>query len=89
MQLDPAAYRYHLDSFLMSEEAKLDCMKVAWAYLDGWIERECGGSPEQILLGIRGQRPTRAASDPLDSDDTLASTFNNSAGETMAGKRCP
>lgn len=86
MQFDPATYRHHLDRFAMSEAAKLDCMRVVWTFLESELDRLCGGSPEQILLGIRADAAPPHDQDRLDSDDPLASIFNDAAHENAAGK---
>lgn len=86
MQLDTERYRHHLDGFDMSEAEKVRLMEQLWAILHSLVTRAAGESPEQIILRIRDWENCNPDSDPLDSDHSISSTFNDAAEREAAGK---
>lgn len=89
MQLDPARYRHHFDRYEMGEDEKVAYMQLLWAIMEAFVTRAFHGEADAISLGIRTKEITRAVQPALDSGDSLTSTFNDAAGETMAGKIDP
>lgn len=86
MQLDPARYSHHLSGLDLSEEDQLRFMEQLWAIMESFVDRAFGESPEQILLGIDGDRITSAIPDAIDSQPHIHSTFNDAAREDAARK---
>ncbi|MEJ7934697.1 hypothetical protein WG907_10560 [Sphingobium sp. AN558] len=89
MQLDPAKYSRHLTASDLSEAEKLRFMEQVWAIMESFVDRDFGESPEQILLGIDGDRITTGIPDTLDSGLHIHSTFNDAAQEDAARKSRP
>lgn len=89
MQLDPAKYSHHMASFDLSDDEKLRFMEQLWGIMESFVDRDFGESPEQILLGIDGDRITILIPDALDSDHHIHSTFNDAAQEDAARKSRP
>jgi len=89
MQLDPAKYSHHLAGLDLSDEDQLRFMEQTWAIMESFVDRAFGESPQQILLGIDGDRITTGLSDALDSSLHIHSTFNDAAREDAARKSRP
>lgn len=89
MQLDPAKYSHHLAGLDLSDEDQLRFMEQTWAIMESFVDRAFGESPEQILLGIDGDRIMTGLPDALDSSLHIHSTFNDAAREVAARKSRP